>query len=290
MRLSPSKPNKTFLLVLLTLILLSLTACDKAAEQKVSTPIKYSEFSALSSDRKKEVFSKLNGQEIYDLVLDSDENWPVTAYDRITPENAKETIILFDNNGDLHFNLAWPSYGGFLTETIASLGDLSGTVDVSRDGGDGGYSMSYGRNADGSYPNDSERSVPKSSATVRVGTMDIDQYKTVVDIVTNGKDDASRIRELVALGYSEDIGLRFINDQSKWLTRDEVAGPNNIADGAALAGHAVDGRYGYYGVTAPWKAGDLDLSGGGGQINPIFSWGTLCESGIIYDTGTAEIN
>ena len=146
----------------------------------------YEEFKSLSNEEQIEVFNKMTGEQIYVLVAESDESWVVDNYDLITPENAKETIVLFENNGDLHFNLAWPCYGGFKPESIESIGELRGTLDVSRDGGDGGYSMSYGRNADGSYPNDSERSVPKTSATVRTGTLDVDRYNETARIVTNG--------------------------------------------------------------------------------------------------------
>ncbi len=271
-------------------LMLTLLLCIVLAGCGQKAPLSYKDFKALGAEEQKKAFSEMSGQEIYNLVEESDENWPVTAYDLISPENAKETIVLFDNNGDLHFNLAWPCFGGFLPESIASLGDISGTVDVSRDGGDGGYSMSSGRNEDGSYPNDSQRSVPKSSATVRVGTLDVDRYKQVVDIVTNGKSEEERLTALEALGYDRETGRRFIADQTAWLTRDEVSGPNNMADGARSVGHEVESRYGYYGVTAPWKTAGLDLSGGAGQINPVFSWGTLCESGLIYDTGTAEIH
>ncbi|MCR5008732.1 MAG: hypothetical protein K6A76_09175 [Oribacterium sp.] len=278
-----------FVMLMVSCILSFLIVCRPFQKQENVTAVTNSSFKELTSDQKKEEFSKLTGQEIYDLVKDSDENWPVTAYDLITPRNAKWTIILFDNNGDLHFNLAWPHYGGFLPESIASIKDLSGTVDVSRDGGDGGYSMSYGRNKDGSYPDDSQRSVPKSSATVRTGTLDIDQYNKVVEIVVSGNSKEERLAALSDMGYNEDIAVRFINDQAAWLTRDEVAGPDNISDGAASVGHEVESSYGYYGVTAPWKAGDLDLCGGAGQINTVFSWGTLCDSGLIYDLGEAEI-
>ena len=252
--------------------------------------LSYEEFKELDANQQKLAFAGMSGAKIYDLVKNSDENWPVTAYDLISPQNAKETIILYDNNGDLHFNLAWPVYGGFLAESIASIEELSGKLDVSRDGGDGGYSLSYGKNEDGSYPNDSQRSVPKSSAGVRTGVLDVDQYKKVVKIVVSGKSEQDRIKELTALGYSEEIAARFISDQAAWLLRDEVAGPDNIADGAKRAGHDVKSEYGYYGITAPWVAGDLNLVGGGGQLSPVFSWGTLCASGLISDTGTAEIN
>ena len=260
-------------------------------------PMTYEAFKALDPEGQKQAFSAMTGPEIYELVKNSDESWPVTSYAGSAPPRtswtsptARETIVLYDSNGDLHFNLAWPPYGGFLPESIASMGDLSGKLDVSRDCGDGGYSMSYGWNADGSYPNDSQRAVPKSSATVRTGTLDVDRYKKVVEIVTGGKSDESRIADLKALGYDGETAARFLSDQAAWLGRDEVAGPNNIADGAKAAGHTVEAKYGYYGVTAPWQAGDLDLEGGGGQLEPVFSWGTLCASGLITDTGTAEIH
>lgn len=261
-----------------------------AGAQKKTAAMTYEEFKAISPEKQLEAFDSMSGEEIYSLVESSDENWPVTAYDLITPENAKETIVLYDNNGDLHFNLAWPVYGGFMPESIASMGGLSGKLDVSRDGGDGGYSMSYGKNDDGSYPNDSQRSVPKSSASVRTGVLDADQYKKVVDIVTNGKSKEDRASALADMGYDAEIAERFIGDQDAWLSRDEISGPDNIQDGVKAAGHTVDSRYGYYGVTAPWIAGDLHLEGGGGQLEPVFSWGTLCDSGLISDTGTAEID
>ncbi|MBQ6676714.1 MAG: hypothetical protein IJM71_01570 [Clostridia bacterium] len=252
--------------------------------------ISYDEFKELPADQRKETFAAMSGKEIYDLVAASDENWPVTSYDLITPDNAKEAIVLYDNNGDLHFNLSWPCYGGFLPESIASVGDLSGTLDVSRDGGDGGHSMSFGRNADGSYPDDSQRSVPKSSANVRTGVFDVDRYLQVLDVVTNGKSEEDRISELCGMGYSREIAARFLEESVAFLSRDEISGPNNINDGAVSAGRTVESKYGYYGVTAPWKIGDLELEGGGNQLCTVFSWGALCDSGLIHDTGTAEIH
>ncbi|MBQ3427499.1 MAG: S-layer homology domain-containing protein [Clostridia bacterium] len=252
--------------------------------------LSYEEFKALDAEKQIQAFSAMTGAKIYELVKNSNENWPVTSYDLISPENAKETIVLYVSNGDPHFNLAWPVYGGFLAESIASIEELSGKIDVSRDGGDGGYSMSYDKNEDGSFPNDSQRSVPKTSATVRAGVLDVDRYKKAVEIVINGKSDKERINELIESGYTEEVAARFLSDQAAWLLRDEVSGADNIADGAKLAGHDVKSGYGYYGITAPWTAGDLDLAGGGGQLCTVFSWGTLCESGLISDIITAEIN
>lgn len=273
------------LFALLCLMVSSLAACGKKEEV-----LTYERFKQMAQEEQKKTFAELSGPQIYELVKNSDESWPVKDYDLITPENAKETIVLVENQGNLHFNLAWPPYGGFLPESIASIGDLSGTLDVSRDGGDGGHSMAYGKNADGSYPNDSQRSVPKSSASVRTGTLNVDQYKKVLDIVASGKDDDSRIKALAGLGYSAEIAKRFIEDQAAFPSRDEVSGPKNINDGALSAGHKVDGKYGYYGTTAPWNAADLHLEGGGGQLCTVLSWGALCDSGLISNTGTAEIH
>ena len=257
---------------------------------EATAEISYEEFKSLTDEEQIEVFSRMTGPQIYALVASSDESWPVTDYDLISPDNAKETIILVNNNGDLHFNLAWPHYGGFLPESIASMDELTGKLDVSRDGGDGGHSMSYGKNEDGSYPNDSQRSVPKTSATVRTGILDVDQYNKVAEIVTNGESEEERITALTDMGYDNEIAGRFVSDQAAWLGRDEVSGPDNIDDGAKKAGNTVDSRYGYYGITAPWIVDDLNLLGGNGQLETIFSWGTLCDSGLITDTGTAEIH
>lgn len=254
-----------------------------------STNLTYEEFKSLTPEKQIEVFNNMTGQQIYTLVKNSDENWPVTAYDLISPNNAKETIELFNNNGDLHFNLAWPSYGGFLPESIASISELTGQLDVSRDGGDGGHSMSFGRNANGDYPNDSERSVPKTSASIRTGILDVDKYNLVAGIVTNGNSQVDILSALKDMGYTKEIANRFISDYTSWLTRDEVSGSNNIDDGAKLAGNIIESRYGYYGTTAPWIVSDLNLVGGCGQLETIFSWGTLCDSGLIYNLGTAEI-
>ncbi len=283
-------PSLWIVLIAIVILLAGFIAWSAGGIRKAAAPLSYAEFKALSPEQQKQTFAQLTGPEIYDLVASSDENWPVTSYDLISPGNAKETIVLFDNNGDLHFNLAWPCYGGFVPESISSIGDLSGSLDVSRDGGDSGHSLSCGRNADGSYPNDSQRSVPKSSATVRTGVLDVDRYLQVVDIVSGSGSEEDRLSELCRLGFDPETAACFLTDYAAFPSRDEVSGPNNINDGAGFAGRSVDGRYGYYGITAPWNAGDLKLEGGAGQLCTVFSWGTLCASGLIYDTGTADIN
>ena len=261
--------------------------------------LSYKEFKALSNEEQIAVFSQLSSPEIYYLVKSSDtENWPVTSYDLVTEENAKEFIVLNENNGTLSFNLSWPKYGGYVPETIASIGDLSGTETVSRDGGDSGYCMCFGRNSDGTLPGNSQRSVPKSSAEVRVGLLDIDRYKKAVDVITGEefkKDtteetDRMRIDGLKELGFTEESAITLMSDYNAWLTRPEIVGKDNIAEGAKSVGHQVEQRYGYYGKTAPWKVSDLELVGGSNQMNTVFSWGTLNSSGLISEAGTETIN
>ena len=124
--------------VIVVVLLLGLCIFAWARARAKQTPMTYEAFKALSAEQQIETFNAMTGAEIYALVAGSDENWPVTSYDLISPANAKETIVLFNNHCDLHFNLAWPCYGGFLPESIFSIGELSGKLDVSRDGGDGG--------------------------------------------------------------------------------------------------------------------------------------------------------
>ena len=229
----------------------------------------------------------VTGAEIYDLVKNSDQNWLLASYDLISPENVKDAIVVSDKNGKTHFNLAWPRYGGFIAESIGSIGELSGNLDVSRIGGDGGHSMSYGRNGNGTYPDASQRSLPKSAATVKTGRLDADKYKKVVDVIVKNKDN--RLSALIGMGYKPEIAERFVAEYDAFPMRDEVSGVDNIGKGAETAGHIVESRYGYYGVTAPWTIGTLKLKGGSGQLDTVFSWGLLCDSGLISDTGTAEI-
>lgn len=284
------KKNAKWIAVAVVALALVIGVLVWANTSKKTSQMTYEEFKSLSAEQQVDAFSKMTGPEIYDLVASSDESWPVTDYDLISPNNAKETIVLVGTDDDLHFNLAWPVYGGFVPETIASMSGMSGKVDVSRDGGDGGCSSAYGKNEDGSYPNDSQRSVPKSSTTVRTGILDVDQYNKVAEIASNGESEEARLAALADLGYTSEIAGRFVSDYAAWLKRDEVSGANNIDDGAKSVGHTVERKYGYYGVTAPWIVDDLNLMGGGGQLETVFTWGTLCDSGLITNTGTAEIH
>ena len=283
-------------LFLLFLFLISSCLAETGSED---SRLCYEDFKKLSNEEQIAVFSSLSSPEIYYLVQSSEtENWPVTAYDLVTEENAGDFIILNEYKGALSFNLNWPVYGGYDPETIASIGDLSGMIEVSRDGGDGGYAMCFGRNEDGTLASNSQRAIPKSSATVRTGLLDIDRYKLAVDVITDEEyerdseeeSDSARIAALLELGFSEEDAINLMSDHSAWLTRAEIAGENSISQGAESVGHRIEARYGYYGKTAPWTVSGLELVGGSDQMNTVFSWGTLNSSGLITHAGTEEIN
>ena len=203
----------------------------------------YNEFKKLSDDSKVLTFNSLNSEEIYNIVKNSPESWAVEGYDLITSHNAKYFIKLTTNSiGEKTFNLDWPYYGGYEPDTIASIGELSGKIPVSRDGGDGGFTMGYGKNADGTYANNSERSIPKSSAKVNTGTFDVDVYKDTVDIVISGKSDFCKLQKLVKMGFSNKNAAKMISDYESWRTRIEIIGENNISDGVEIAGNNVTSK------------------------------------------------
>ena len=250
----------------------------------------YNEYKKLSDDSKVLTFNSLNSEEIYNIVKNSPESWAVEGYDLITSHNAKYFIKLTTNSiGEKTFNLDWPYYGGYEPDTIASIGELSGKIPVSRDGGDGGFTMGYGKNADGTYANNSERSIPKSSAKVNTGTFDVDLYKDTVDIVTVEDSMTCKIQKLIELGIDEDVAEDLLKDYLNWKERPEIIGENNISDGVEIAGNNVISKYGYYGKAAAWDVGDVHMKGGAGQMNTIYSWGTLKEAGIIFDMDTVVI-
>ena len=299
--------RKNVMIVLLFIFLISgcLAHASTQDDQTVSVEnssacqLCYEDFKALSNEEQLAVFAGLSSPEIYYLVESSDtENWPVTAYDLVTEKNAKDFIVLNEYNGSLSFNLNWPPYGGYVVDTIASIGDLSGTVPVNRDGGDGGYTMCYGRNADGTLANNSQRSIPKTTATVRTGLLDIDRYKQAVDVITGEEferetteeTDSMRIAALQELGFAGEDAISLMSDYNAWLIRPEIMGENSIAEGAESVGHQIEKRYGYYGKTASWKVSDLELVGGSDQMNTVFSWGTLNSSGLITEAGTETIH
>ena len=91
------------------------------------------------------------------------------------------------------------------------------------------------------------------------------------------------------MGFSNKNAAKMISDYESWRTRIEIIGENNISDGVEIAGNNVTSKYGYYGKAVAWDVGDVHMKGGAGQMNTIYSWGTLKEAGIIFDMDTVVI-
>mgnify|MGYP000591579979 FL=1 len=91
------------------------------------------------------------------------------------------------------------------------------------------------------------------------------------------------------MGFSNKNAAKMISDYESWRTRIEIIGENNISDGVEIAGNNVTSKYGYYGKAAAWDVGDVHMKVEQ-QMNTIYSWGTLKDTGIISDLGTAVIN
>ena len=104
--------RKTLFLFLSMFLLAAFCACGASGEttatEKETESMTYEVFKSLSSEQKAEVFSRMTGPQVYALVAGSDQNWPVTEYDLISPYNAKETIVLKQEDEDFSFDLAWP--------------------------------------------------------------------------------------------------------------------------------------------------------------------------------------
>ncbi|HFI0350374.1 TPA: hypothetical protein ACGOWJ_001646 [Streptococcus suis] len=253
----------------------------------------YEDFKSIPTEEQIKKFDDMSSGEIYDMVKNSSESWPVDGYDKITPENAKDFIVLNVNDkGETSFNLDWPKYGGYDPESVSSISNMNGNVEVSRDGGDKGYTMGIGRNDDGSYDNNSMRSIPKSSAEVNTGTFDVDKYKAAVDIVSSDAVDDDKTEQLMNMGFDEDSADNMIRDYEDWKSRPEIIGDGNIEQGAKMANPdgQIDMKYGVHGKAAEWDVGGIHMEGGAGQMNTVFSWGTCRESGIITNCGKAKIN
>ena len=292
------KIKKLLVILLLGVLCLSLLGCSKSEStsntqvtdsEDTSYPI--DEFYSLSTDEQIATYNNADNKTAYKIIEASNCSWCVTAYDLITPENVKDFVIIYANDdGTTSFNLCWPIYGGYEPETIASIKELSGEVDVSRVGGDGGYCICYGKNEDGSEYTMSQRSVPVSSSEATVGVMDIDLYKQSVEIIISDNTDEEKINQLKEIGIDEEAAQSMLTDYDLWHGRSEIAGENNIQDGVAAVGHTVEAEYGYYGKAIKWEVSGLTLVGGSGQMNTVYSWGTLKSSGIVKDIKTVTID
>ena len=268
---------------------------DEQSFKKILSQLSPEELSkhldGIGIDKVNKILGMLSGDELYKFIEASNSGWITRGYDGITPENIKDIVIVkVGADGKPTYNLDWPKHGGYDVGSIKSIDDLAGDVPISRSGGDGGYAMGIGQNPDGSWANSSQRSIPNSTTELQVGTFNADKYNDAADIVINGSlSDAEKLSSLEKIGFDSDQAEALLGDYKNWLKRPEVCEPGNIGEGIASAGSDVDWGKGVFGTAAPWDVGNLHMEGGAGQINTIFSWGTLKNSGIVTITDTGVI-
>ena len=112
--------------------------------------------------------------------------------------------------------------------------------------------------------------------------MDIDEYKTVIDVLSSKKNKKEIVAALLDKGHDYSQIGDMIDDYDFWWAREEISGRDSIMDGIRLKeDQQIDPKYGFYGVAAEWDMGNVHMSGSAGQMNTIFSWGTLKETGLV---------
>ena len=237
-------------------------------------------FDMLSIDEKKVYIKEQSGSDIYQMVNDGggQYSWITKSYDLITEDNIKDFLIVREDGS---LNLDWPKYGGLELDSIDSVGSLSGKISVSRSGSDTGYTIGYIAEEGDSLATNSQRSIPVSESVVHTGTMDIDRYKQIVDIINSGESDNQIISSFGKLGIDEYDAYDLINEYELWIKREEISGKYGIINGLKSKDISIDNKYGFYGNAAEWTVGDVYMEGGAGQINIVFSWGTLKDTGIV---------
>ena len=205
--------------------------------------------------------------------------WITKNYDLITKDNIKDIVIL---RKDGSLNLDWPKYAGLQLETVKSIGNMKVKIYVSRSGSPEGNTIGYGDTVESWYASNSQRAIPSSTSEIQVGVMDVDKYKAVVEIINSDIDDVAKISLLKNENISGRNVIELISDYDAWTgKRFEIFGPNGVIEGLNGMQKVVDSTYGFSGKIATWNIGDLNMEGGAGQLNTVFSWQLLLDTGII---------
>lgn len=159
---------------------------------------------------------------------------------------------------------------------------MKGKVYVSRSGSPDGKTIGYGDTIESWYASNSERSIPVSTSEIQVGIMDVDKYKRIINIINSNNDDVSKISLLKNENISGRNAIELISDYDSWTgKRLEIFGPNGVIEGLNGMQETVDSTYGFSGKIASWNIGDLNMEGGAGQLNTVFSWQLMLDTGII---------
>jgi|GEM_PF-1777417 len=245
-------------------------------------------FHLLTNENKESLFESMTNKELFEMVQNNPRyNWITKNYDLITKNNIKNIVIL---RKDGTLNLDWPKYAGLQLKTVKSIGSMKGKVYVSRSGSPDGKTIGYGDTIESWYASNSQRSIPSSSSEIQVGVMDVDKYKKVISIINSNTDDEIIISLLEGEKISRRNAIELIKDYNTWNgKRFEVFGPNGIIDGLKDMQITVDSTYGFSGNIAPWNIGNLNMEGGAGQLNTVFSWQMMLDTGIINNNHIIKI-
>ena len=101
-------------------------------------------------------------------------------------------------------------------------------------------------------------------------------------IINSDIDDVAKISLLKNENISGRNVIELISDYDAWTgKRFEIFGPNGVIEGLNGMQKVVDSTYGFSGKIAAWNIGDLNMEGGAGQLNTVFSWQLLLDTGII---------
>lgn len=236
----------------------------------------------------KNKFNNMSNRQVYETVKASNNSWPIEYYDLITNKNAGEFIVFNGynskyNNAD--WNLDWPEHAGYDVDSIKPLENLitsspDGKIKVSRVGKDGGHAI--GTDWDSSS---SQRAIPSSSSSATAGVFDGNKYLSAVDIVSSSDDNLTKVKKLQnLLGIDKKGALGMIEEYNSFESLPEIGGKGGINE---VLSNTSKSKYGYAGKAASWTTKSTTLEGGAGQMNSIFSWGSLKKSGIV--SGTFEI-
>lgn len=237
-------------------------------------------FHLLTNENKESLFESLSSNELYEMVQNNPRyKWITKNYNLITKENIKDIVIL---RKDGSLNLDRPKYAGLQPETVKSIGSMKGKVYVSRSGSPDGKTIGYGDTIESWYASNSERSILVSTSEIQVEIMDVDKYKRIINIINSNNDDVSKISLLKNENISGRNAIELISDYDSWTgKRLEIFGPNGVIEGLNGMQEAVDSMYGFSGKIASWNIGDLNMEGGAGQLNTVFSWQLMLDTGII---------
>ena len=231
-------------------------------------------------------FKQMSSEQVYSVVQNSDNEYfksNLKTYDLINSKNAAEFIVFGGYNSEYktaNFNLDWPNHAGYDPDTITSLKTLidsspDGKIEVSRVGGDGGHAI--GTDWDSTS---SQRSIPSSSSNGTAGIFDGNKYIDAIDVCSGAGDDISKVGQLVNLGYDETVAEAMVREFNSFDSLPEISGKGGLNE---VLSPSQQSKYGYAGKAAAWETPSVKMEGGAGQMNSIFSWGTLKEAGIVTD-------